>query len=110
MGRKMVALHDIQNVARRLGEVTRAERVILFGSHARDEADEGSDVDLLIIAPSTLPRHKRTPPLYGMFCPYPFPMDLLVYTPEEFRREEQSEQSLIQRILREGRVVYEPGD
>lgn len=30
----------------------RAERVILFGSHARGDATEDSDVDLLIVAPT----------------------------------------------------------
>jgi hypothetical protein len=103
----MIGLHDIEQVAERLAEATHAERVILFGSHARDDADEESDVDLLIVAPSTLPHHKRTPPLYRMFQPYPFPMDLLVYTPQEVAQEQASGQSLIGRILREGRTVYE---
>ena len=29
----------------------RVERVILFGSRARGEANEGSDVDLLVVSP-----------------------------------------------------------
>ena len=29
----------------------RVEGVILFGSHARGEANEGSDIDLLIVSP-----------------------------------------------------------
>jgi len=106
----MVGLSSIEQVAERLAQAVDAERVILFGSHARDDASEGSDVDLLIVAPTTLPRHKRTPPLYRMFRPYPFPMDLLVYTPEEIVQEQAVGQSFIGKILREGRTVYERGN
>jgi predicted nucleotidyltransferase len=46
----MIALADIKRTAQQLGEAAHAERVILFGSHARGDAGEQSDVDLLIIA------------------------------------------------------------
>jgi uncharacterized protein len=33
--------------------------IVLFGSHARGEAHAGSDLDLLIIEESNLPRYQR---------------------------------------------------
>ena len=40
-------------ISERLKEKYGAERVILYGSYARGEATEDSDVDLLVIAPTT---------------------------------------------------------
>ena len=80
--------------------------MILFGSHARDQAGTHSDVDLLVIADSDLPRHKRSRQLHLMFKPYPFPMDILVYTPKEVEEESQFKLSFISRVLREGKRLY----
>ena len=102
----MVRLNDIEDVARKIGKKTEAQAVILFGSHARDQAGIHSDVDLLVIAESDLPRHKRSRQLHLMFKPYPFPMDILVYTPEEVEKESKFRLSFISRILREGKRLY----
>jgi predicted nucleotidyltransferase len=102
----MVAFNEIENVARRIGEQTQAKAVVLFGSHARDQAGANSDVDLLVIAESDLPRYKRSRQLHLMFKPYPFAMDILVYTPDEVEAERQFELSFISRVLREGKRLY----
>ncbi len=102
----MVAFNEIENVARRIGEKTHAKAVVLFGSHARNQAGAHSDVDLLVIAESDLPRHKRSRQLHLLFKPYPFAMDILVYTPEEVEAESQFELSFISRVLREGKRLY----
>ena len=103
----MVAETDIQRVATRIGEAINAERVILFGSHARGEAREGSDVDLLIIARSSLPSFKRSRQLYRLFRPYPFPTDLVVYTPDEVREGLRTPVSFVAAVMREGKILYE---
>jgi predicted nucleotidyltransferase len=106
----MVSLGKIKAVAGRIGEAANAEAVILFGSHARGEADVNSDVDLLVVTESDLPRFKRSPSLYKLFKPYPFGMDILVYTPAEVEKAKRSPLSFISTVLREGRKVYERRD
>ena len=102
----MVSFSQIENVARQIGERANAQSVFLFGSYARNQTGKDSDVDFLVIAESDLPRHKRSRQLHLMFRPYPFPMDILVYTPEEFKKESEFEISFISRALREGRKLY----
>lgn len=97
---------EIRRVAERIGRQADAEQVILFGSYARGEATEHSDVDLLVIAPSDLPRFKRSRALYKSLRPYLFGMDLLVYTPDEIEKGQQSPLSFISTALREGKTVY----
>ncbi len=41
-------LHDIQMIVSQLGEQYGADRIYLFGSYARGEANETSDIDLRI--------------------------------------------------------------
>jgi predicted nucleotidyltransferase len=102
----MIDICDIERVARRLGIAANAEQVILFGSYARGDARGESDVDFLIVANSDLPRFKRSRELYQLFRPYPFAMDLLVYTPEEIERGKQSPVSFVSTVLQEGKVLY----
>ena len=106
----MIPYSQIEAVAIRLGEAAGAERVILFGSHARNDAKATSDVDLMIVAESDLPRFKRSRSLYQMLRPYPFSMDLIVYTPEEVERGKRSPLSFVSTVLREGKTVYVRGN
>ncbi len=102
----MVALNEIEKVTQRIGEQAKAKSVVLFSSYARGQAGTDSDVDLLVIAESDLPRHKRSRQLHLMFKPYSFAMDILVYTPTEVETERQFEFSFISRVLREGKRLY----
>ena len=102
----MVSWTDIENVAKRIGDAAGAKAVILFGSRARRDAGKESDVDFLVIAESDLPRHKRSRQLHLMFKPYPFPMDILVYTPREVEEESEFKLSFISTVLREGKKLY----
>lgn len=44
----LLNLHDIQTTVSELGERYGADRIYLFGSYARGEANEASDIDLRI--------------------------------------------------------------
>ncbi len=102
----MIDKNEIKRVATLIGSESDADQVILFGSHARGNATENSDVDLLIIAESSLPRFRRSRKLYKLFRPYPFSMDLLVYTPREIEKGKRSHLSFVSTVLREGRTLY----
>ena len=82
-------------------------RVILFGSAANGQWTPDSDLDLLVIADSALPRHRRAAALRLLFDPYPCPMDILVYTPAEVQRWRDSANHIVAEALRTGKVVYE---
>jgi len=102
----MITEQEIKRITDQLAIAANAERIILFGSHARGEANENSDVDLLIVAESSLPRFKRSRELYKLFRPYPFGMDLLVYTPQEVENGKKYAGSFLSTILREGKTLY----
>jgi predicted nucleotidyltransferase len=102
----MVNLNTIKDVARCIGDKANAKAVFLFGSYARGQAKKTSDVDFLVIAESNLPRFKRSRELYKLFKPYPFGMDILVYTPAEVEKDSKNPLSFIYTVLQEGKKVY----
>ena len=78
------------------------EKILLFGSVARGEQDEASDVDLIIIKRTSerfLQRLLSVPML-------PVPADVFVYTPEEFAQMQEHENPFILSALRDAVVVY----
>jgi len=97
----------LEDIVHRILEVAQPEKIILFGSYARGDATEHSDIDILIIQHSDLPRHKRATPirlaLRGLFPS----KDIVVYTPEEVEEWKSASTSFIASVLREGRVLYE---
>lgn len=82
-----------------------AERIILFGSVARGEADVDSDLDLLVVMPSTKSGDQWRDVVYGR-TDRRVAADLLVFTVDEWRREHEVS-PFLQEIAREGEVVYE---
>jgi predicted nucleotidyltransferase len=100
----------INEIIRRIVDAARPEKIIMFGSRARGDARSGSDIDLLVIADSTEPRHRRSGPLYGALSDILAPMDILVYSPEEVEEWSQVRQAFVTTAMREGKVLYEnPG-
>jgi len=83
-----------------------AEKIVLFGSAARGDADEYSDVDLVIVKPTTLGFVDRLADVVRK-CRSPLTADILVYTPEEFQRMQEQENPFIECVLKEGKVLYE---
>lgn len=97
----------LEEIVRRIVETVHPNRILLFGSSARGEANEHSDLDLLIVVPSDLPRHRRSIPIYRALSDVPIPMDILVYTPDEIRDWANVPQAFVTTAVREGRVLYE---
>ena len=102
-----VDVQVIGEIVRRIVDAVDPEAVVLFGSHARDNAGRQSDLDLLVVAESSEPRHRRAACLYGTLSDILLPMDILVYTPEEVHEWSGVPQAFVTTALREGRALYE---
>ena len=85
-------------------------KIILFGSHARGEDNRESDLDLLIIMESSLPRHKRSKEIRLLLSKFIFGKDILVYTPEEIEEWKDVPDAFITTAINEGKVLYEKKD
>lgn len=97
----------LDEMVRRVVDVVRPDKVILFGSRAAGGSGAGSDFDLLIIAPSALPRWKRTVPIYRLLAGVGVPKDILWWTPDEVEEWRGVRSHFINTVLREGQILYE---
>ena len=99
-------MDTIRDVGRRIGDQFQPKRVILFGSHAEERATADSDVDLLVIMPTTRSPVDESVAIRLAVRP-PFPVDLLVRTPEMIERRLAIGDPFIRDILERGKPLYE---
>lgn len=100
---------EIQGILEQLIRVYKPEKVILFGSLARGERREGTDIDLFII--------KRDIPDLGVdrirqldtLIKYKLATDFIVYKPQEVNQRVKLGDPFIKSILKEGKVLYAAG-
>ena len=98
---------DLDEMVRRIAEGFKLQRIILFGSHARGDATEDSDYDLLIIAPSSEPRWRRSVPIYEALMGLRVAKDIVWWTEEEVAEWQAVRNHFVNSAISEGRVVYE---
>ena len=87
------------------------EQVILFGSRARGDAREDSDVDLVVVESAPFgngrSRRREAVRLWRALSGLGVAKDILVYSRDEVEYWRDSLNHVLARALREGRVLYE---
>jgi predicted nucleotidyltransferase len=96
----------LQSIRERLASLFEIERIVLFGSRATGKDSPESDWDVLVIAPSALPFVERQGRAMSALGPHDYPLDLLLYTPEEAKEAASIPGSAVYWAEREGREVY----
>ena len=99
---------EFQQILSPIFSQNQVKRALLFGSSARGTRSRKSDLDILIIMDSEKRFFHRFDPFNEIYDRLPgWAIDLLIYTPEEL--EQISHRPFIQRLLREGKTIYEQG-
>ena len=87
------------------------EQVILFGSRARGDAREDSDVDLVVVEAEpfgkTRSRRLEAARVYEAVAGFDALTDILIYSRDEVDHWRNSVNHVLVRALREGTVLYE---
>jgi HEPN domain-containing protein/predicted nucleotidyltransferase len=82
-------------------------RVILFGSHARGDAQWDSDIDLLVVLPHSDDQRRVAGEIRDALADLPVAKDILVTTPEEVERRGRVVGTVLFAALHEGQVIYD---
>lgn len=82
------------------------QRIILFGSQARGDADAGSNIDLLVIEAEVPNRGAEMVRLRRLLSPLPAAFDLMVYSQHEVEHWGKESGSALYWALKEGKVLH----
>ncbi|TKB81877.1 MAG: nucleotidyltransferase domain-containing protein [Nitrospira sp.] len=97
----------LSSIVQRILSIGSPEKIVLFGSRARGVARPDSDLDLLIIEVSALPRFRRSSRYRRALCGLYPAKDIVVWTPQEVQEWAGLPNSFISMALTGGKVLYE---
>ncbi len=95
-----------QKIIDRIIRSYRPRRIIVFGSFARGDIHEGSDLDL-VITKNTKEKFLRGMDAVLDLCDGEIAVEPLVYTEAEFKRMLEEGNDFLETVCKEGKVVYE---
>lgn len=103
---KQIVRRTIEHLQRRV----RVRLAVLFGSHARGEADAWSDVDLAVISPdfARMSHRKVMDLLVETVLETDSSVEIRPYTPRNLKEARPT--NFLGHILAEGKVVYKDGE
>ena len=98
----------IQAITQLIVERFQPEQIILFGSVARGEEDENSDLDLLVVLrPGVEPPRRGNPIRAAISERFLLPVDLLIRSYETFTTYRPNPNSMLSRMLEDSEVLYD---
>ena len=107
---------EIKKITDQIVKKYKPEKIILFGSYAWGKPTEDSDVDLFIVKETRKSMTERMRDVrklvyrdeyYGDKKRFPGPMDIIVYTPAQLKKELELGDFFIEEIIKEGKTMYE---
>ncbi len=103
----MLDEQSLQQTVQQIVDIAHPIRVILFGSYGRNEADENSDLDLMVIRPQVENQIEDMVNLRQILGSVGVGVDLLVYSEAEYERRSRVPGTVHYWASREGRTLYE---
>lgn len=104
---QLAARRWAERAAKRIAARTRPERIILFGSLAYGRPGPDSDVDVLVVLKEPRDRRARYRLVDRAIGEHMWPVDLLVYSPEEIQARLRIGDPFFRHVLRRGIQLYE---
>jgi len=104
--RKKLLNRELKRYIRLLTKHGSPEKLILFGTLARGELHEWSDIDLVVVEETDLPFYQRLRKIRELIQPQ-VGLDIVVYTPEEFDQLQANSTFFREEIMAKGKIIYE---
>lgn len=110
MGKDIRTISGLENLVDFIASEYEPEKIILFGSGATEMRGESSDIDLLIIKKTPKRFVERVVELMRLIRSrfgFEYPVEPLVYTPDEFRQAKEINSIFTRTVLSKGIILYE---
>ena len=104
-----ITVREIADVVAQIVEHFHPQQVVLFGSYAYGTPTPDSDVDLLVVMETPL-RHVEQAVEIRKAVDFPFPVDVLVRTPQHITERIALGDVFLRQVLTTGVVLYATND
>jgi predicted nucleotidyltransferase len=104
--RQLISFEQIEAVAKRIAEKFPVEKILLFGSYAYGEPEEGSDVDLLVVMETDKRPIQYTLEIIRSLSPLRFSIDIIVRSEKEILRRISQGDWMLREAYEKGRLLY----
>jgi predicted nucleotidyltransferase len=95
----------IKEISKRLREAAPGAKIILFGSRARGDAGEASDLDILVVENKINAQRKEMMRLNDALRPLGVPVDILVASKKNFKEWSEIPGTIFYKAAKEGRAL-----
>lgn len=96
----------VSELINRIVETVHPLRIILFGSSARGEMNENSDLDVLVIMPDGVHRRRTAQTIYRGLRGLGFAVDVVVATPTDIRDYGRNPSLVLYPAIQEGKEIF----
>ena len=103
----MISQETIEEAVELLKRAANPVKIILFGSYARDDVSEDSDLDFLVVEKELKARRMETVRLSDVLRPLRIPVDVLVASEKVFNEWADTPGTVLYKAAKEGKVLYE---
>ena len=103
----MIDKSIILNIIKRIATNVNPDKIFLFGSYATGQANEDSDIDLLVVKETSEPKYKRSIEIQRLLIGSKLPVDIVVYTNDEFEKEKSNVYSFVNSAIQGAQLMYE---
>ncbi|MGH7784218.1 MAG: nucleotidyltransferase domain-containing protein [Candidatus Binatia bacterium] len=103
--KKTLTEEILQEIVRRIVAAVQPQKIILFGSAAREEIGPDSDLDLLVIKARGHRRRTATK-IERSLIGIGIPTDIIVAKPQDIERYKDTIGLVYRPALREGKTIY----
>src|SRR5271165_7198052 len=104
----LVTQEKVNALVDRLVKIAHPTRIILFGSYARGEVTEDSDLDVLVVTGDEVENtRKESVRLRSAIKEIEMPIDILVVTESRFQKLSNTPGLIYEEVLKTGQLAYE---
>ncbi len=103
----MISEETISRAVDRLLQVARPQKIILFGSYARGDAREHSDLDFMVVAREVKGKRREMVRLHDALRPMGIPVDIVVVRESTFDKWSDVPGTVYHEAKSKGRLCYE---
>ena len=102
----MYTEQQIQQLVNNIALAYKPEKIILFGSYAKNTATDVSDIDLCVIKNDSRKYIEKLKEIRSSIKDFKWPIDLVLYSVSDFEQFRKEKISFTNHIYESGKIVY----